>query len=162
MAYRRCSRDGCITPGEVIARRGFRGCSFCSRLRSRGASFLGSSCSRRTLAQLGELNMFQRRITAAVCRSLRADASTTARHLACCRHFGRKSLSNCAAGAGQAFKERLRPLGPGVVELSLDNDSGVATLVLDNPDRCNGESESETNAFWRRQAAVPLNHALYV
>lgn len=39
------------------------------------------------------------------------------------------------------FKDRLRPLGPGRIGLSLDNDSGLATLVLDNHERRNGEKE---------------------
>lgn len=54
------------------------------------------------------------------------------------------------------FKERLRPLGPGVVELCLDDDSGVATLVLDNPDRCNGESnkEPETHGVVKLLSAI--------
>ena len=38
------------------------------------------------------------------------------------------------------FKDRLRPLGPGRVGLSLDHDSGLATLVLDNHERRNGEN----------------------
>lgn len=87
--------------------------------------------------------MLQRWATAAICRSLRTDTSATSRWLTC-REFGRgkSRLSTDAAGVAMAdFKERLRPLGPGMVELCLDDDSGVATLVLDNPDRCNGESK---------------------
>lgn len=36
------------------------------------------------------------------------------------------------------IKERLAPLGPGQIRLCLDEGTGLATLVLDNPDRCNG------------------------
>lgn len=99
--------------------------------------------------------MLQRQITAAVCRGLREDASAMSRWLAYRELARGKSLSSCAAGARtRDFKERLRPLGPGMVELCLDGDSGVATLLLDNPDRCNGESESAINTLWRRQMSA--------
>lgn len=87
--------------------------------------------------------MFQRRVTAAVCRRLRTDASAISR-CSTRRDFahGNSALSTHAAGVElRDLKERLRPLGPGRVELCLDDGSGVATLFLDNPDRCNGESE---------------------
>ncbi|CAM9536332.1 unnamed protein product [Pylaiella littoralis] len=38
------------------------------------------------------------------------------------------------------FKDRLRPLGPGRVDLCLDDSSGLATLVLDNHDMRNALS----------------------
>lgn len=84
--------------------------------------------------------MLQRRVTAAVCRNLRTDASGTSRWLTG-REFGhcKSALFSTDTIELRDFKERLRPLGPGVVELCLDDDSGLATLVLDNPDRCNGE-----------------------
>lgn len=37
------------------------------------------------------------------------------------------------------FKDRLRPLGSGRVDLSMNDENGLATLVLDNHDRRNGE-----------------------
>ncbi|CAM9859444.1 unnamed protein product [Ectocarpus sp. 12 AP-2014] len=43
-------------------------------------------------------------------------------------------------GDVREFKDRLRPLGPGRVDLFLDDRSGMATLVLDNHERCNALS----------------------
>lgn len=51
------------------------------------------------------------------------------------------------------FKDRLRPLGPGRVDLCLDDSSGLATLVLDNHDMRNGETHFEPGG-WRRQLAT--------
>lgn len=42
------------------------------------------------------------------------------------------------------FKDRLRPLGPGKVDLSRDDGNGLAALVLDNQDRRNGEGRGKT------------------
>lgn len=88
-------------------------------------------------------NMLQRRVAAAVCKNLRTDAFAISRGLEC-QEFGgcgsKSAFSTKAAGVEMRdFKERLRPLGPGTVDLCLDDDKGLATLVLDNPERCNGE-----------------------
>lgn len=37
------------------------------------------------------------------------------------------------------FKDRLKALGPGKVKLSLDESTGLATILVDNHDRRNGE-----------------------
>lgn len=39
----------------------------------------------------------------------------------------------------EGFRDRLKPLGPGKVDLILDDKTGLATLVLDNHERRNGE-----------------------
>lgn len=43
------------------------------------------------------------------------------------------------AGHNEGFVDRLRDIGPGKVNLSLDEDTGLATLILDNLERRNGE-----------------------
>lgn len=43
------------------------------------------------------------------------------------------------------FKDRLRPLGPGKVNLSLDDKNGLAKLTLVNQDRRNGENPNTTS-----------------
>ncbi|CAM9342552.1 unnamed protein product, partial [Hapterophycus canaliculatus] len=43
-------------------------------------------------------------------------------------------------GLLHVFKDRLRSLGPGAISLSLDDEKGLATLVLDNHDRRNALS----------------------
>lgn len=50
------------------------------------------------------------------------------------------SRSGLAEELGE-FKDRLQHLGPGRVGLSLDDDNGLATLILDNHERRNGENE---------------------
>lgn len=93
--------------------------------------------------------MLQRQVSASICRSLRTGASATSRWSSCRERDGRSrlGLSSSAGAALREIKERMRPLGPGVVELSLDDDRGVATLALDNPERCNGESERGRQAL---------------
>ncbi|CAM9417367.1 unnamed protein product [Laminaria digitata] len=60
-----------------------------------------------------------------------------------CSISSSSSASSSRSGSAaelREFKDRLRPLGPGRVGLSLDNDSGLATLVLDNHERRNALS----------------------
>lgn len=49
--------------------------------------------------------------------------------------------SELAADELHDFKDRLRRLGPGRVKLTLDEGKGMASLVLDNNERRNGETE---------------------
>lgn len=69
-------------------------------------------------------------------------------HLAIRRKFSHSSsLSSSSSRLTtelREFKDRLRPLGPGKVDLSRDNGNGLAALVLDNQDRRNGEGEGRT------------------
>lgn len=50
----------------------------------------------------------------------------------------------------QQYKDRLRHLGPGRVHLSLDDNTGLATLVLDNHERRNGEQNECASTFLHR------------
>ena len=104
--------------------------------------------------------MLQRQVSASICRSLRTGASATSRWSSCRERDGRRGLSSCAGAALREIKERMRPLGPGVVELSLDEDRGVATLALDNPDRCNGESERGRQAQLCLKGCYRLCHSV--
>lgn len=69
-------------------------------------------------------------------------------HLAIRRKFSSSSsLSSSSSRLTtelREFKDRLRPLGPGKVDLSRDDGNGLAALVLDNQDRRNGEGEGRT------------------
>lgn len=49
------------------------------------------------------------------------------------------------------FKDRLRSLGPGKVDISLDDKNGLAKLTLVNQDRRNGENPSTTNIYFVSQ-----------
>lgn len=56
-----------------------------------------------------------------------------------CRCFNAGSRSGNSSPSSRAeFLDRLAPLGPGAVELWLNDDTGLATLILDNHERRNG------------------------
>ncbi|CAM9989279.1 unnamed protein product [Scytosiphon promiscuus] len=67
-------------------------------------------------------------------------------HLLSMRHIvprQSRSVASCLSGSTdlmRGFKDRLRPLGPGGISLSLDDENGLATLVLDNHERRNALS----------------------
>lgn len=96
-----------------------------------------------------------------VCLSFRTAVSAISKHRFCsdCNITASSSISSSSSSCGSSphrrserrralrdFKDRLRPLGPGRVNLSLNDSSGLATLVLDNHDIRNGETHT---LIWR-------------